>query len=238
MWISILGGHMKIVKKIVKALFIERVNRFIAYVNINGERVMVHVPNTGRCKEILRENSTVILREEESNTRKTKYDLICGYKGDKIINIDSQIPNYVVHEGLARGKIVELSKYKSIEREKTYNKSRFDFKLSSKENSYFLEVKGVTLENEGHAMFPDAPTKRGTKHLLELIEAKKEGYGAGVLFLTQMDDIKTFSPNIQMDKAFSEALLECSKAGVDIFAYSCEVTEDSITIKDKIEIIL
>lgn len=229
---------MKTDKNVIRARFIERPNRFIAYVVLNGEIVKVHVPNTGRCREILTKDTTVILREEDNPNRKTKYDLICGYKGDKIINIDSQIPNLVVYESLAEKKIEKLSKYKIIEREKTYKNSRFDFKLSSKDEIYYLEVKGVTLEENGESMFPDAPTERGKKHLLELIEAKKEGYGAGVLFLAQMDNIKTFSPNFIMDKAFSQALIKCSKNGVDIFAYSCYVTEKSISLDREIEIIL
>ncbi|MDV3429039.1 MAG: DNA/RNA nuclease SfsA [Bacillota bacterium] len=229
---------MKTDKNVYRARFIERPNRFIAYVNINGEKVKVHVPNTGRCREILTRDTDVILREENSITRTTKYDLICGYKGDKIINIDSQIPNSVVHEALANKKIKKLSRYKIIEREKTYKNSRFDFKLSFQDEIYYLEVKGVTLEENGHSMFPDAPTERGRKHLLELIEAKKEGYGAGVLFLAQMDNIKSFSPNFKMDPLFSKALIECSKNGVDIFAYESSVAENSITLKDEIEIIL
>ena len=229
---------MKIDKNVHRARFIERPNRFIAYVFLEGEIVKVHVPNTGRCREILTKDTAVILREENNISRKTKYDLICGYKGDKIINIDSQIPNFVVHEALAGKKIEKLSKYKIIEREKTYGNSRFDFKLSSKDQVYYLEVKGVTLEENGKSMFPDAPTERGRKHLLELIEAKREGYGAGVLFLAQMDDIKSFSPNFIMDPAFSKALIKCSKNGVDIFAYSCQVTEKSISLNREIEIIL
>jgi sugar fermentation stimulation protein A len=229
---------MRIDKNVTRARFIERTNRFIAYVALNGEVVKVHVPNTGRCREILTKDTTVILREEDNPKRKTKYDLICGYKGDKIINIDSQIPNLVVYESLAKKRIKKLSKFKIIEREKTYKNSRFDFKLSSRDEIYYLEVKGVTLEEDGESMFPDAPTERGRKHLLELIEAKKEGYGAGVLFLAQMDNIKTFSPNINMDKAFTEALIKCSENGVDIFAYSCTVTEKSITLDKEIEIIL
>lgn len=227
---------MKTDKNVIRARFIERSNRFIAYVSINGERTKVHVPNTGRCREILTRDTVVILREENNESRSTKYDLICGYKGDKIINIDSQIPNMVVHESLAKKKIKKLSRYKIIEREKTYRNSRFDFRLGTSDEIYYLEVKGVTLEENGKAMFPDAPTERGRKHLLELIEAKKEGYGAGVLFLAQMDNIKSFSPNFKMDPLFSKALIECSKTGVDIFAYECSVTEKSITLKDEIEI--
>lgn len=166
--------NLKITKNILKAEFIKRPNRFQAYVKINKEIEMVHVPNTGRCREILTPGSTVILREENNINRKTRYDLIAGYKGDMLISIDSQIPNKVVHEALMNFKIEILKEYTNIKREKTFGKSRFDFKLE-KENGqiYYLEVKGVTLENDGLTMFPDAPTERGTKHILELIDVKK-----------------------------------------------------------------
>lgn len=230
---------MIIEKNIKRAKFIRRPNRFQAYVKIDYEEIMVHVPNTGRCKEILIPGTTVILREESNPTRKTKYDLIGGYKNDKFINIDSQIPNKVVEEALILGNIEKLKKYNIIKREKTYGNSRFDFKLSNNlGEEYYLEIKGVTLEENRITKFPDAPTERGTKHILELIQVKKEGIGAGILFLIQMDDIKYFTPNTEMDKNFSEALVLANKEGVDIFAYECDVGEDFITLKKEVKIIL
>ena len=230
---------MFINKRIVTAEFISRPNRFQAYVKLYGEEVMVHVPNTGRCREILTPGSAVILREELNPTRKTLYDLIAGYKDNKIINIDSQIPNKVVEEALKNGKIESLIKYNIIQMEKTFGNSRFDFKLSNESGEeYYLEVKGVTLELDGKCMFPDAPTERGRKHLLELIEAKKLGFGAGVLFLIQMNRICGFSPNYEMDEAFGEALRLVRKNGVDIFAYECEVGEDFITLSKSVDVML
>ena len=230
---------MKFEKNILEAVFKERPNRFNAKVLINGEEVIVHVPNTGRCKEILKEGTKVFLREEDSITRKTKYDLIAAMKGDVLINIDSQIPNKVVNEAIENNKIKELVKYNIINREKTFGKSRFDFKLSNDEGEvYYLEVKGVTLENNNHAMFPDAPTERGAKHILELIEAKKQGLGAGILFLIQLDGVKTFSPNIERDLKFYEALKLAKENKVDIFAFNCKVYKDEIELKDKLEIII
>lgn len=230
---------MFINKGIFTAEFITRPNRFQAYVKLNGEELMVHVPNTGRCREILIPGSTVLLREELNPTRKTLYDLIAGYKDNKLINIDSQIPNKVVEEALKDRKIERLLKYNIIQREKTFGNSRFDFKLSNDiGEEYYLEVKGVTLEIDGKATFPDAPTERGRKHLLELIEAKKLGFGAGVLFLIQMNGISGFSPNDEMDEAFGEALRLACKNGVDIFAYECEVGEDFITLNKSVEIML
>ncbi|MBU3192177.1 DNA/RNA nuclease SfsA [Clostridium bowmanii] len=230
---------MFIDKKVIIAEFIKRPNRFQAYVKLNGEELMVHVPNTGRCREILVPGSKVLLREEVNPTRKTLYDLIAGYKDNKIINIDSQIPNKVVDEALKNKKIGHLAKYNIIQREKTFGNSRFDFKLSNDiGEEYYLEVKGVTFEVDGKSMFPDAPTDRGRKHLLELIETKKMGFGAGVLFLIQMDKIKNFSPYDDMDKAFGDALRLAYKSGVNIFAYECEVGENFITLNNQVEIIL
>ena len=230
---------MKYNKKIVTAEFISRPNRFNAVVKLNREEITVHVPNTGRCRELLIPGCTVFLREELNPTRKTPYDLVAVYKEDKLISIDSQIPNKVVEEALKNGKVKELSQYTKILREKTFGKSRFDFKISNDENEeYFLEVKGVTLEDKGYARFPDAPTERGAKHLLELVEAKKQGDGAGAMFLIQLKDVNKFSPNDERDQEFGKALRFAKENGVDIFAYNCIVTEDGIEINEPVEIIL
>ena len=230
---------MLIHNRVFNAEFIRRPNRFQGYVKFNGEEIMAHVPNTGRCREILTPGSTVLLREELNPTRKTLYDLIAGYKDNKLINIDSQIPNKVVDEALRNQKIHSLVKYNIIQREKTFGNSRFDFKLSNDMGEeYYLEVKGVTLEEGGKAMFPDAPTDRGRKHLLELIEAKRMGLGAGVIFLMQMNNIDNFSPHDDMDRAFGESLRLAYKNGVDIFAYECEVGENFITLSKSVKITL
>lgn len=228
---------MFINKKIIRAEFIRRPNRFQGYVIIDGNETLVHVPNTGRCKEILIPGTTVVLREESNPLRKTKYDLIGAYKGQRFINIDSQIPNKVVEEALIHGKIEGLKEYNTVEREKTFGNSRFDFRLRNEANEeYYLEVKGVTLEENGETRFPDAPTERGRKHLLELIEVKNQGKGAGVLFLIQMEDVNYFTPNDDTDKAFGDALRLAYKNGVNIFAYDCSVGEDFITLKDRVSI--
>lgn len=230
---------MRIIKNTVRAEFIRRPNRFQAYVILDGEEMMVHVPNTGRCREILIPGSTVILREESNPLRKTKYDLIAGYKGDKLINIDSQIPNRVVEEALRLRNIDCLKRYELIEREKTYGNSRFDFRLQDmKDEVYYLEVKGVTLEANGAAKFPDAPTERGRKHLLELSEIAKGGGKGGVLFLMQMNDIKVFSPHDDMDPKFGEALRYAKACGVEVMSYQCEVGEDYITLSKEVEVLL
>lgn len=234
-----LEDNMKFNKNTYIVEFIKRPNRFQGYVIIDGKEELVHVPNTGRCKEILIPGCRALIREEDGQHRKTRFSLIGAYKGEKLINIDSQVPNKVVEEALRNKKIAGLEHYTEICREKTFGNSRFDFKLQDKEgNEYYLEVKGVTLEEEGLSMFPDAPTERGTKHLLELIEVKGTGRGAGVIFLIQMNGIKSFKPHEERDKKFAEALRQASNAGVDIFAYQCEVTEKSIDISTPVKIIL
>lgn len=228
---------MIIKKNIIKSEFINRPNRFQAYVKINGIETMVHVPNTGRCKEILIPGCTVILRQEDNPNRKTAYDLIAAYKGNALINIDSQIPNRVVEEALNDKRIELLNKYNKVQREKTFGNSRFDFKLTDElENECYVEVKGVTLEEDGKAMFPDAPTERGKKHLLELVEVKKCSKEAAVIFLIQMENVNSFSPNDTMDKAFSDALRFAEKNGVHVMAYNCKVGEDYITLYKSIPV--
>ncbi|WP_294349260.1 DNA/RNA nuclease SfsA [uncultured Clostridium sp.] len=230
---------MKYNKNIFKAIFVKRPNRFNANVIYNGEEIVVHVPNTGRCKELLIPGVTVLLREENNPNRKTKFDLIAVYKEGKNISIDSQIPNKVVKEALLNKAVDKLVEYTNILSEKTFGSSRFDFKLSKDSGEeYYLEVKGVTLEENGECRFPDAPTERGAKHLLELIEVKKSGRGAGVLFLIQMEDAINFTANDERDPKFGEALRKAKSEGVDIFAYSCKVNEEGITLDKPIEIIL
>lgn len=241
MCISLYDGGKKVEynKNIYEATFINRPNRFNATVIFQEREIVVHVPNTGRCKEILIPGCQVFIREETNPTRKTKYDLIGAYKGTKNICIDSQIPNKVVKEALEDRAVDKLKEYTNILSEKTFGNSRFDFKLSKDDGQeYYLEVKGVTLEEDGSSRFPDAPTERGKKHLLELIEVKKSGRGAGVLFLIQIEDVQTFRPNDEMDPKFAEALREAEKSGVDIFAYSSIVTETGITLHKPVKIIL
>lgn len=231
---------MKFNKNIYEATFIDRPNRFNAKVLFENQEIVVHVPNTGRCREILKEGTKIHLREELNPTRKTKFDLIAAFKDNILINIDSQIPNKVVNEALINKKVKGLEKYVNIEKEKTFGKSRFDFRLSTEDNSeiYYLEIKGVTLEKDGKCKFPDAPTERGTKHLLELIEAKKEGYGAGVLFLIQIENVFSFEPNIETDPEFTRALKLAKENNVDIMVYNCKVEKDSIEINNIVDIIL
>ena len=220
-------------KHIVDAIFVERPNRFIANVDINGERETVHVKNTGRCKELLVPGSKVYLAVADNPERKTKYDLIAvekqrENKATLLINMDSQIVNDVAGEWLAKGLL--FSKEAVIRREVTYGKSRFDFYIEDGERKIFLEVKGVTLEHDGIASFPDAPTERGIKHIRELVQCIEEGYEAYILFVIQMKEISLFHPNDVTHKAFGDALREAKQNGVNVLAYDCKVTLDSIEL--------
>ena len=226
-------------KKIVEATFIERPNRFIAYCQINETIEKVHVKNTGRCRELLTPNCTVYLEESDNPNRKTKYSLIAVQKGNRLINMDSQVPNKVVQEALINKTIVlpgldeEIS---FIKPEKTYGNARFDIYLETKNKKAFIEIKGVTLEEEGVVLFPDAKTERGLKHIKELIEAKKDGYHSYIIFLVQMKNVKYFTPNIKIHKELGDALIEAQNAGVNVLAYDCEVNPNSIEIKDEVNV--
>ena len=226
-------------KKIVQATFIERPNRFIAYCKINETIEKVHVKNTGRCRELLTPNCTVYLEESDNPNRKTKYSLIAVQKGNRLINMDSQVPNKVVQEALINKTIVlpgldeEIS---FIKPEKTYGNSRFDIYLETENKKAFIEIKGVTLEENDIVLFPDAKTERGVKHIKELIEAKKDGYHSYIIFVVQMKNVKYFTPNIKMHKELGDALIEAQSAGVNVLAYDCEVTPNSIEIKDEVNV--
>lgn len=232
-----LGGWKLKYSNIVSGIFINRPNRFIANVLIDGKVETVHVKNTGRCKEILTEGTTVYLQKSNNPNRKTNYSLISAYKGSTLINIDSQVPNEIVYSSIYYNKIAELTNVDLLKKEVKYNNSRFDLYYEKKEQKGFIEVKGVTLEIDGISMFPDAPTERGTKHILEMIDAKKEGYENFIFFLIQMPNIKYFKPNEKMDPKFSQALIKAKKFGVNVLAYNCHVTEDEIIIGDKVELL-
>lgn len=221
-------------EKIKKGKLIERENRFIALVEIDGEVERVHVPNTGRCKEIFVPGAIVILNEPTGTKRKTRYSLVSAYKGDLLINIDSQAPNKIVKEALVNKKI--FKDIALIHPECTYGNSRFDFYFERGKEKAFMEVKGVTLENNGLCMFPDAPTLRGVKHIEELIKAKWEGYGTYIMFLVQMEGMKAFVPNVEMHKAFGDALKDAMAAGVNVLVYDTVVREGEVLFGKKVEL--
>lgn len=216
--------------------FISRPNRFIANVIIDGKEEVCHVKNTGRCKELLTPNACVFVQESDNPNRKTKFSLIGVIKGERYINMDSQVTNIVVREWIEKGNLFE--DVKLIKSEKKYGNSRFDLYVEAGERKIFIEVKGATLEEDGIVRFPDAPTERGVKHINELCECIKDGYEAYIIFVIQMKDVKHFEPNVKTHKEFADALKKAQKAGVNVIAVDCEVTEDSIDIRDNVKVIL
>ena len=220
--------------KVICGKFIERPNRFIAVVDIDGKRETVHVKNTGRCRELLLPGCTVYLAVSDNTNRKTRCDLIAVDKSGTLINMDSQAPNEVAEEWLRDGGL--FSKSAVIRREVTYGKSRFDFYIEDCGRKIYLEVKGCTLEKDGVAMFPDAPTERGVKHINELVECKKEGYEAYLLIVVQMSGCRKFVPNDETHKAFGDALRAAEAAGVNVIAVDCEIHPDSVRICNSIPV--
>ena len=215
---------------IVQGIFIERPNRFIAHCYIEDKIEVCHVKNTGRCKELLIKGSTVYLQKSDNPNRKTKYDLIAVQKGDRLINMDSQIVNSVALEYVPN----LIEDIKLIKPEFKYGNSRFDIYLETLKEKIFIEVKGVTLENDGVVSFPDAPTERGVKHLKELQKAVKEGYKAYVMFVVQMSDVKYFEPNFITHPEFANELKNAKENGVLPLAFDCAVTPESIEIRNPI----
>lgn len=221
---------------ITKARFLSRPNRFCAICEIDGEKTVCHVKNTGRCRELLIEGAEVFLEKSSNPLRKTAYDLIAVMKNGRCINMDSFAPNIAVGEWLKKGGLIESPDL--VKSECTYKNSRFDFYIEKEHRRIFAEVKGVTLEKDGVVMFPDAPTERGVKHLNELMECVKDGYEAYVIFVVQMSDVRYFTPNSETHKAFADTLKECSKKGVNIICVDCEVTPYTMNIKNNVKIIL
>ena len=211
----------------VSGVFLARPNRFIAHVEIDGQAEVVHVKNTGRCRELLPVGAQVWCQHSANPNRKTKYDLITVKKAHRLINMDSQAPNLATKEWLAAGGLGEIQNLKA---ETKHGDSRFDFSFTKDGKQCFLEVKGVTLENDGICAFPDAPTERGAKHLRGLTEAAREGYGAYALFVIQMTDVKYLHPNDATDPEFGKALREAAANGVEVLAVDCDVTVDEMNI--------
>ena len=219
---------------IERAVFRSRPNRFIAQVDLQGHTETVHVKNTGRCKELLVPGAEVILEKSANPARKTRYDLICVNKSGRWINMDSQVPNKAAVEWIRKGGL--FPEEVTVKQENTYGNSRFDIYVESEQRKAFVEVKGVTLEDHNIARFPDAPTERGVKHVEELIRCMKDGYEAYLLFVIQMKGITLFEPNWNTHPAFGEVLQRAQKAGVNLIARDCLVTEDTIEIQDPVEI--
>lgn len=214
-------------------VFLARPNRFIAHVELDGKEEIVHVKNTGRCRELLPAGAKVWCQRSDNPNRKTKFDLITVQKGERLINMDSQAPNAAAKEWLLAGGLGEIQ---NLRAETVHGDSRFDFSFTLDEKTCFLEVKGVTLEEDGICAFPDAPTERGVKHLRGLTRAAKEGYGAYVLFVIQMPDVKYLHPNDATDPAFGAALREAAANGVQVIAMDCAVAPDTMDIRLRVPV--
>ncbi len=226
-------------ERIKMGQFMERPNRFIAYVKMGDKTEKVHVKNTGRCRELLTENAQVFLYCSDNEARSTAYDLVAVKKGERMVNMDSQAPNAAVKEWLKEGEIHPVFGYiTKVRPETTYQNSRFDFYVECGDRKIFIEVKGVTLENDNVVSFPDAPSERAVKHVEELVKAKADGYEVYVLFVIQMEGVSYFVPNEDHDPKFAKALREARKKGVEVFAYDCRVTEDSMEINKPVKVYL
>lgn len=232
------GGVVLKYNNIVEATFIDRPNRFIANVIINNKLEKVHVKNTGRCKEILKKGAKVYLEKSDNPNRKTKYSLISVFKEDMLINIDSQVPNDVVYSSILSNKIPEITDVDLLKREVNYKNSRFDLYFEKENKKGFIEVKGVTLEIGGISLFPDAPTKRGTKHIHDIVSSVEEGYNSFIFFLVQMPNINCFKPNVVVDKEFNDALILAKEEGVNILAYNSIVKPNEIRLGKRIKVII
>lgn len=226
---------------VIPAIFIKRINRFSALCEINGETELVHIKNTGRLKELFVEGSTVYLEHAQNPNRKTAYSLVCVQRNDGLlVNIDSSAPNKVVAEALQAGKLLfHGEKATAIKPESTHGNSRFDFYIETATHKGYIEVKGCTLERDDVCLFPDAPTLRGEKHVQELTTLAKNGYQTSVVFVIQMDVTEGyFTPNTNMQPTFTGALQTAKQNGVDILAFTCNVTPDELTLKDCYPVLL
>ena len=223
-------------ENVKKGIFIDRPNRFIANVEIEGKKEVVHVKNTGRCRELLIPGAKVYVQEFQNTNRKTKFDLIGVCKGSDLYNIDSQAPNKVIGEWILNSKY--FGDIKLIKPECKYGDSRFDFYIEADNRKIFVEVKGVTLKENGILMFPDAPTQRGVKHINELCKCVENGYEAYVCFVVQAEKAEYFTPNKRTHPEFAEALKTARDKGVNILCLNCHVTENSIDINTFVDIML
>lgn len=220
--------------EILPAVFLSRPNRFIAHVLVEGEEVVCHVKNTGRCRELLRPEARVWLEKGTNPKRKTAYDLVTVEKGRRLVNMDAQAPNKIFAEWALQ---LEAG-IRSVRPEVAFEDSRLDFLLETEQGRHYVEVKGVTLEEGGHVFFPDAPTERGVRHLHTLMRAVEQGHRATVFFVVQMADVLDFSPNDSTDPAFGQALRQAAAAGVQVLAFTCQVTPEEVTMDRQIPVIL
>ena len=223
-----------IYENILPAVFVDRPNRFIAHVELNGKIEVCHVKNTGRCRELLIPGCRVYVQHQPSPTRKTAYDLIAVEKGERLLNMDANAPNRVFNEYVRAGRF--LREWPVIQPETTHGDSRFDFYLESPGHRLFAEVKGVTLEDDGVMRFPDAPTERGVKHLEGLARCVQEGYEAWAVFVIQTENVRWMEPNRRTHPAFADAMRQAAQAGVHLLALDCHTEPGRLEIRRPVEI--
>ena len=230
---------MEIADKLREAIFLSRENLFACLVELEGSKERVHLPSTGRLNTLLFPGQRVFLAAKLSPSRKTKYDLVMVNSKGTLVSVNTRVPEELVYQALRQRDLPQFSDYPIIQRWKTFDKkSRFDFLLSNSITKCFLEVKSVTLVQGGKAAFPDAPTLRGRKHLESLVQAKKKGYEAAILFLIQREDAKSLSPNDKVDHQFGHVLREAQFQGVDLYAYRCQVSLGEINLAEQVPVYL
>lgn len=221
---------------LIEGVFLKRENRFRAKVNVGGEIFLAHLPNSGRLEELLDPGRKVFLSQVESKSRKTSFDLKIVKVGEILVSVDARLPRFIFQEAVEKGELSDFAGYRVVKGEPRYGGGRFDVLLEGPEGQLMVETKSVTLVKEGIALFPDAPTERGRRHLLELKRALEEGLKAAVVFIIQREDAVAFSPNFAADPAFGQAFQEAIKAGVKASAYTCSVTERGIKIKSQVPV--
>jgi sugar fermentation stimulation protein A len=225
---------MKVDGETREAVFLGRLKRFSALVELGGKEEIAYLPNTGRIWQLFSPGQKVFLVKRDSNLRKTKWDLYLFPSAQTLVWADPRAANSLVFEALRKGFLLQFRGFHSIHREATFKGNRFDFLLANNDQRYFLEAKSVTLVREGRALFPDAPTQRGAKQLEALLEARKEGYEAGVVFIIQREDACVFSPNEEIDVRFSRTLCRAVEAGIDVYAYNTKVRADEINLGEEV----
>ena len=221
---------MKIAPATVEATFVRRLNRFACLVDLEGDEEVVYLPNSGRLENILVPGQTVFLMEKPPSGRRTRYDLTMAPVKGRFVSVDSRVPTKLFDEAIGQKRLANFDGYSLLRREANFGRSRLDFLLKGRDDELFVEIKSVTLVEGGKALFPDAPTERGRRHLEDLMRAKREGYEAAVVFMVQREDARNFSPNDGVDPAFAKTLREVFRQGVGVYCYGCKVTLDEIDI--------
>ncbi|MGI6575262.1 MAG: DNA/RNA nuclease SfsA [bacterium] len=230
-------SQIKYPEPLQQGLFIARKNRFVALVDLHGEQVIAHIPSSGRMHELLYHGAKVFLLPRRDVQRKTSFDLVVATQDDILVSIDSHLPNRLIAYNLREGLILGFDGAIEVEQEVTYQTSRLDFRIRQEQQICFMEVKSVTLVENGQALFPDAPTARGTRHVAELMLARQEGYRAVALFVIQRNDASIFSPNKRTDPEFSAALYRAQQTGVEVYAYDCQVALEGISLGNMVPVV-